>query len=362
MSEQNMYDAIKPEKEVIKTKGVKKDRSNLIIGIVAAVVILLVAAIMCYYFIFMNKEVLATFDGGEVTRGEYELYYRTFAPMLYYYGYDSELIATYIAEKIILDEIILEEATNAGITLTDEGKEEVDTLFEDENNIAEFASRGIDVEALRQVFYNDSVISDYLVKLQEEATVESVKTYIIEKEGEDADFNIYNTRHILFSTASATTDEAKAEIKKEAESVLARVKKGEDFAKLAAEFSDDTYTEQYSEGKYEATTSSTIGGYMDAVKKLTAGKYTTSLVEVEGYGYFIIKLESVAKDGRLTNETEIGYYVDDMLYAKQDAANCEYKKERISAIGTSIGTELGLITAETEVDTDVDVDVDTATE
>lgn len=347
MSEQNMYDAIKPEKEVIKTKKTSKDKSNLIIGIVAAFMIIAVAAIMCYYFIFRDNEVVATYDGGEVTRGEYELYYRTFAPMLYYYGYDSELISTYIAEKIILDKIILEEATKAEITLTDEGKEEVDTLFEDEANIEEFAARGIDVEVLRQVFYNDSIISTYLEKLQSEATAENVKAYIVETEGEDADLNIYNTRHILFSTASATTDEEKATIKSEAESVLARVKKGEDFATLAAEYSDDTYTEQYSEGKYEATTSSTIGGYMDAVKKLTAGKYTTSLVEVEGYGYFIIKLESIAKDGRLTDETEIGYYVDDMLYAKQDEANCKYEEDRISAIATSVGTELGLITVET---------------
>lgn len=348
MGKKDLYDAIKPEKEVIKTKGVKKDRSNLIIGIVAAFVILAVAAIMCYYFVFRDSEVIATFDGGEVTRGEYELYYRTFAPMLYYYGYDSEMIATYIAEKIILDKIILEEATKAEITLTEEGKEEVDTLFEDETNIQEFASRGIDVEALREVFYNDAIISDYLEKLQSEATAENVKAYIVETEGEDADLNIYNTRHILFSTASATTDEEKATIKQEAETVLAKVKKGEDFATLAKEYSDDTYTEQYSEGKYEATTSSTIAGYMDAVKKLTAGKYTTSLVEVEEYGYFIIKLESIAKDGRLTDETEVGYYVDDMLYAKQDEAHCEYKKERISDIATNIGRELGLITAETE--------------
>ena len=170
-----------------------------------------------------------------------------------------------------------------------------------------------------------------------------MKEHIAAQEGETADFNIYNTRHILFSTANAKTDEEKAAVKKEAESVLARVKKGEDFATLAKEFSDDTYTEQYSEGKYEATTSSTIKAYIDAAKKLTAGKYTTSLVEAEGYGYFIIKLESVAKDGRLTDETEVGYYVDDMLYAKQDAAKCEYEDDRIKAIATSIGTELGII-------------------
>lgn len=345
MSKQDMYDVIKPSNDFIKTKKspTPKDRSTLIIIIVSAVVILAVAAIMCFYFI-MDTEVIATYDGGNVTRGEYELYYRTFAPMLTYYGYNSDLIATYIAEKIILDKIILDEAKDAGMELTEEGKKEVDELFETKENIEEFASRGIDVEKLRQVFYNDSVISDYIAKLQEETTAEVVKNYIIKAEGEDTDFNIYNTRHILFSTASATTAEEKATIKKEAEAVLARVKKEEDFAKLAKEFSDDTYTEQYYEGKYEATVSSTIGGYMDAVKKLSVGKYTTSLVEVDGYGYFIVKLESITKDGRLTAETEIGYYVDDMLYAKQDEAGCEYEEDRIKDIATTLGRELGIIT------------------
>jgi len=355
MSEQSMYDAIKPEKEKVKTKSTKKpskDRGNLIIIVVAAVVILAVVAIMCYYFIFMDKEIIAKYDSGEVTRGEYELYYRTFAPMLSYYGYDSEAISAYIAEKIILDEIILAEATEKGLTLTDEQKQEVDTLFNDEDNIEEFISRGINIANLKQVFYNDAVISAYIEKLQSETTTEIMKEFIIENEGEGADFNIYNTRHILFSTSEATTDEQKAAVKKEAEEVLARVKKGEDFATLADEYSDDTYTQTYSEGKYQATTSSTISDYVNATKALKSGAYTTSLVETEGYGYFIIKLESVIEDGRLTDETEVGYYVDDILYAKQDEANCEYEDDRINAIATSIGRELGLISAEQDTATE----------
>lgn len=351
MSEQSMYDKIKPESSPVKVKKMKGSKDNLIIIIVAAVIILAVAAIMCYYFIFRDKEVIATFDGGEVTRGEYELYYRTFAPMLVYYNYSSDVVAKYIAEKIILDKIILMEAEKEEITLTAEMKEETDELLKDETTISEFASRGIDVNDVKEIFYNDSVISKYLEKKQSETTDENMKEYLTKEEGENPDFNIYKTRHILFKVASTATEEERAAAKKEAEEVLARIKKGEDFATLADEYSDDTATQTYNEGIFELSDPTAVDKtYYNAVKTLKAGQYTTSLVESENYGYFIIKLDSVEENGRLTDKTQIGYYVDSILYAKQDAANCKYKDDRIKSLATSIGRELGLVTSSTSAE------------
>lgn len=349
MSEQSMYDKIKPVNDgPVKQKKLGGSKDNLIIIIVAAVIILAVAAIMCYYFIFRDNEELATYDGGNVTRGEYELYYRTFAPMLIYYGYDSNTIAKYIAEKIILDKIVCAEAEKEGVTLTDEMRSEVDELLENESTISEFASRGININEIRDVFYNDSVISEYLEKKKGEATAEDMKAYLIEEEGEDTDFNIYNTQHILFSVASSATDDERAATKKEAEEVLARVKKGEDFKTLADEFSDDTATQTYNEGKFVLSDPVNVDvAYVEAVRSLKTGSYTTSLVESENYGYFIIKLDSVEENGRLTDESQVGYYVDSLLYAKQAASNCKYDDDRISAIATTLGTELGLITTST---------------
>lgn len=346
MSEQGMYDKIKPEKVnngPVKSKKLGGNKDNLVIIIVAAVIILAVAAIMCYYFIFRDNEVIATYDGGTVTRGEYEVYYRTFAPMLIYYGYDSDVVAKYIAEKIILDKIVCVEAEKEGVTLTDEMKAETDELLEDEDTINEFASRGIDIDDIRDVFYNDSIISAYLEKKQEEATAEDMKAYLIEEEGEDADFNIYNTEYMLFKVASDATDDERAAVKKEAEEALAKVKKGEDFATVAKEYTDDSGIE------FELSDPSYVdSSFVKATRALTVGKYTTSLVESENYGYFLIKLVSIEENGRLTDETQVGYYVDSMLYAKQDEANCKYKDEKISSIATSIGTELGLISTSTE--------------
>lgn len=345
MSEQSMYDKIKPESSPVKTKKMKGSKDNLIIIIVAAVIVLAVAAIMCYYFIFRDKEVIASFDGGEVTRGEYELYYRTFAPMLIYYNYGSDVVSKYIAEKIILDKIILAEASKEGVELTEDMKKETDDLLKDETTISEFASRGININEVRQIFYNDSVISKYLEKKQGETTAENMKEYLIKQEGENPDFNIYKTRHILFKVASTATEEEKVAAKKEAEEVLAKIKKGEDFAKLADEYSDDTVTQTRNEGIFELSEPKAVDeAYYNAVKSLKAGQYTTSLVESENYGYFIIKLDSIEENGRLTDETQVGYYVDSILYAKQDAANCKYDNDRINAIATSIGVELGLIT------------------
>ncbi len=348
-----MYDKIKPESSQVKTKKMKGSKDNLIIIIVAAVIILVVAAIMCYYFIFRDKEVIATFDGGEVTRGEYELYYRTFAPMLVYYNYGSDVVAKYIAEKIILDKIILMEAEKEDITLTTEMKEETDELLKDETTISEFASRGIDINEVKQVFYNDSVISKYLEKKQSETTAENMKEYLIKEEGENPDFSIYKTRHILFKVASNATEEERAAAKKEAEEVLARIKKGEDFATLADEYSDDTATQTYNKGIFELSDPTAVDKtYYNAVKTLKVGQYTTSLVESENYGYFIIKLDSIEENGRLADKTQIGYYVDSILYAKQDAANCKYKDDRIKSLATSIGKELGLIASSTSAETE----------
>ncbi|MBR5227141.1 MAG: peptidylprolyl isomerase [Clostridia bacterium] len=317
------------------------NKDNLIIGIIVAVIILAVAGIMCYYFLFMDKEVIATYDNGEVTRGEYEMYYRLWAPVLaYYYGSDNETIAMDVAEKVILDRLILKDAAEAGI---EADKEEVDTLLSDKANIEAFASRGLNIDALKGLLYDDSVVNLYMTKLQEKATAEKVKEYITAKEGEDTDLNLYNTRHILFSIAEASTDEEKAAVKKEAEEVLAKVKKGEDFAKLANEYSDDTYTQQYSEGKYVASSASTVPSYVNAVKKLKKGEVTSALVVDETYGYFIIKLEEVVENGRLTDSNEVSYYVNEMLDEKQTAAKCEYDEERIKEIANSIAVELGLI-------------------
>lgn len=347
MSEENMYEKIKPEKNntPVKSKKSKGINDNLIIIIVSAVIVLAVAAILCYYFIFRDNEVIATYDGGNVTRGEYEVYYRVYAPMLIYYGYDSDGVSRYIAEKIILDKIICAEAEKEGVTLTDEMKASADELLSDESTISEFASRGINIDDVKNIFYDDSVISAYLDKKEGEATAEEIKAYLLNVEGENADFNIYNVQYMLFQVSSTATEDERAAVKQKAEDVLARYKKGEDFETLAEENADDYSTDfEISDPTYVDE------DFVNATRSLSVGSYTTSLAESDNFGYFIIKLNSIEENGRLTDESAASSYVSNILTDKQTASNCQYDDERIVSIATSIGTELGLITVSTDVE------------
>src|SRR5574344_1671557 len=111
------------EENVIKeeaTKKVKKPVNEKVIIIGLIVVILLVAfGIFGYFFYQTNMQPVATYDGGKVTKAEYTIYYKTFQPMLSYYGYPDTMIPSQIANKAALDEIILKEAKKEGVTMSD---------------------------------------------------------------------------------------------------------------------------------------------------------------------------------------------------------------------------------------------------
>ena len=178
-----------------------------------------------------------------------------------------------------------------------------------------------------------------------------MKKFITQEEGEDADLNIYKTRHILFAFTADMTDADKANLLKEANDVLAKVKKGEDFAKLAAEHSDDGSAQNG--GQYDmVNNASVVKEYREAVTKLKAGAVASKVVETE-YGYHIIKLDNVENNGRLTSESElarfINAYISDRISEVFDPEDEESKKEleAVKELSLRIDAELGIIHEET---------------
>ena len=229
----------------IKTKSLKSGSENSVIIIILASLLIIVLAIVGVY-VAKDNQGIATFDGGKVTKAEYKIYYQMFSSYLQYYGYDQNEIPNEIAIKAATDKMILEDAKAAGVTLTEENKAEVDSIFEDESYIEYFKSYGFDIDDLREIYYNDYIIQDYIQKLADEASADDVANYIKSQasEGEEVDMNEYDTSHILFSFTkednTTMSDEEKATLKTEAEAVLARALNGEDFATLAQENSDDS--------------------------------------------------------------------------------------------------------------------------
>ena len=351
----DIYEAIKPEKTKVKEKKVKVkkpiNKDGLIIGIVIAVIVLLTIGIVAYYFWGVNSEVLVTYDGGDITRGEYEAVYRYWAPQLVYYGYDADTTSKLIVDEILLNEVIYEKATEAGYKITDEDKKTVDDNFANEDSVKALRSSSINPEILKDFFYKNAVVSAYLKDIEDAATTDDIKAAIIAEEGKDADLNLYNTRHILIKVDSDATAEQKAEAKEKAEGLLKQIKNGKDFATLAKDNSEDSGTAQDG-GAFKMVNNSTVDeAYRKAVLSLKAGKVYSTVVESD-FGYFIIKLESVEKNGRLTYDEQVEVYINDYIQEQIEKVFNEddhkAELERAASVASRLNSELGIASAASE--------------
>ncbi len=101
----------------------------------------------------------------------------------------------------------------------------------------------------------------------------------------------YNLRHILFEVAATATPEQKADAKKKAEEVLARLKQGEKFEALAKEFSSDTGTKEEggSLGWVQLNKGQFVKPFEDAALKLNKDEISEP-VETQ-FGYHLIRLD-----------------------------------------------------------------------
>jgi len=130
-----------------------------------------------------------------------------------------------------------------------------------------------------------SVTEDYI---KETLTEKEMKKYYDEKIVGDI-----SAKHILISTEtddSATDEEKEAkkeEAKKKAEEIIAKLKKGEDFDKLAKKYSDDDQTKSKGGDLGYFNTGEMEEAFETAAYKLNVNEYTTTPVETS-YGYHII--------------------------------------------------------------------------
>ena len=245
---------------------------------------------------------VATYDGGKVTKSEYAIYYKTFQPMLTYFGYSDDIIPEQIANKAALDEIILKEAKKEGVKIPEDRKKEIDEQFQDKDQLSQLEEQNINANQLKELYYADAIISAYIDKKVADASDEDVINYIKANE-EDPDLNSYETNHVLFKTTSdsgtALSDEEKANKKAQAEAVLQRVKNGEDIATIAKDLSEDTGTKDNGGSYTVYMDGQTDESYADAVKTMQVGDVV--LVE-SSYGYHVIKLASITENGRAKSE------------------------------------------------------------
>jgi len=318
------------QKSIIKKDKAKKSISaTSAIGGVMVFVLVITIGLFGLYFYKTNGVAVATYDGGKVTRSEYTIYYKTFQPMLVYFGYPDDIIPEQIANKAALDEIIVKDAKKAGVTIPEDRKKEIDKQFEDKEQLTQLEKQGINPIQMKQLYYTDALISAYIDKLVEDANDEDVINYIKSKEP-DANLTSYETSHILFRTSSDTgaalSDEEKAAKKAKAEDTLNRIKAGEDFETLAKELSEDTGTKDNG-GKYTVyMDSKTEENYANAAKSMNVGDVV--LVE-SSFGYHVIKLNNIDENGRAKNAEDREDYVNEKINNISTEKNIKTNEENL---------------------------------
>ena len=183
---------------------------------------------------------------------------------------------------------------------------------------------------LRLEYKRTQAVKDYVLKNVKE---DEIKKYYEEKiSGE------IKASHILIRSevdSDATDDEKKkAEEKalKEANEIIKKLESGEDFAKLAKKYSDDSSNASNGGDLGYIDSETVVEEFWDALKDLEKGKYTTEPIKTE-YGYHIIlktgqkkkpTLKSVKeevkekiRDQKLKDDTSI--YYEALVQIREDA-------------------------------------------
>jgi parvulin-like peptidyl-prolyl isomerase len=179
------------------------------------------------------------------------------------------------------------------VSTPEELKTALDAQYAQAGGEAQFVDmlkqRSMDFEFVKKSIGEDLKIQKYLQTVLAAAgkvTDDDVKKAYAEDKTASA-------RHILLLTKDKT-DAQKAEIRKRMDGLLARAKKGEDFAALAKEFSEDTGSKETG-GLYEDF------GRGKMVKPFDEAAFSVPVGQISGvvetiFGYHIIKVEGRKKE------------------------------------------------------------------
>ena len=239
--------------------------------------------------------------------------------------YQGELVMNGLS-TLINSKLIYLKAIGAGLKATDaDVQAEMQKIAKQFKSDAEMnvalASQGTDRAAVEKDLYRTIVIEKFIdenINKKTSVTPEDVTKYYSGHPSEFQHPDIVRTSHILITPAGDTEEQNKL-AKDRAEGLLARVKKGEDFAKLARENSMDGSASQGGDIGF-ASKESLTPEYAEAAFSLPMGGIR--LIKSQ-YGYHIVKVTDKKKEGLSTQEE-----VKDQLMAflKNQKAQTEMTK------------------------------------
>ncbi|MCC3869185.1 peptidylprolyl isomerase [Terrisporobacter mayombei] len=257
-----------------------------------------------------DKKAVATVNGQDITLGNYQkLLALNKSSMESYYGSDiwskemeggktyKDTLKEMVLETMIGSEVIYQQAEKEKVTPTDKQvQEQIDSFNESIKNKNDYKENlkkiGINEDFLKFQFTRDLANSNLQEKFEKDTKISEAD---MKKYYEDNKKSFYTdtvtASHILLKTqdkeGKELSAEKKKEAKKKAEEALAKVKAGEDFAKVAKEYSQDSSASNGGDlgsfGKGQM-----VPEFEKAAFNMKKGEIS-DIVETQ-YGYHIIKI------------------------------------------------------------------------
>lgn len=259
-----------------------------------------------------NKAV-ATVNEQDITLGDYEkLLALNKLTMESYYGSDiwsteieegktyEDTLKEMVIESMTTSEVIYQQAEKQKVAPTEEEiQKQIDTfnesIKEDEEYQKSLKDIGINEKFLKYQFSRDLANVNLQEKFVKESDISESEMKKYYDENKDSYYiDTFTASHILIKTqddeGNELSEEKKKEAKEKAEEILAKVKAGEDFAKLAKEYSDDKASASNGGelGETYGRENNLVQEFSDAAFAMKKGEIS-DLVETQ-FGYHIIKV------------------------------------------------------------------------
>jgi len=145
---------------------------------------------------------------------------------------------------------------------------------------------------------NNYLAQEYLIRvaaMEPNVTEEELRKFYTDHEKNFMEPEQARVRHILIRLPQGASEEDTKKARSKAEGLLQRIKKGEDFSKMAEQYSDDPGSKQNGGDIGFFSRGQVVKPFEDAVFSLKPGQ-TSEVVETQ-FGYHLIKVEEFKPEG-----------------------------------------------------------------
>lgn len=243
----------------------------------------------------------------------------------------AQRIRKQILEQMIDEKLLGEQAKRGKISvepeMVNERFQNIQARFPSEAAFTqELNSRGLTPEQLKKNIRN-GLMTEHLINKEVIGKVsvapEELEPYFQKHRGDYMQEETVHARHILIKVASDASPEDDQKAKDRAEAVLAKAKKGEDFAQLAKQHSEGPSSAQEGDLGYFGR-GKMIKPFEDAAFTLKVGEIS-GLVRTQ-FGYHIIKVEDKLEAKQLSYKEAEDQVKKDLTREKTIARYGEYIK------------------------------------